>query len=546
MKHKNALKGKILRLAIALIALPLIVWSGFTFAANSYNIEYSGGTELSASNVKTLTGNLTTLVESNNGQVQVSTSNSSKWKSGYIYNTAGDNTCIPFHYFFVNNSSNITASDGLSFRLTSGTNGKYDIEAQITSVTLDTTEPNSGREYVVGVAEQQGFLYSGWWQVFHDAECTNAVRKTDDSETLNGLTRSRPDKIFVQLKTKLHKHNETAVFKSNEQYFALTDIDAAQSYKILNSDNQLSANNMYTIDISRLQPTNTTLRNMFVSNNNGNYIYSQYTESEDIGLRGGNDIFVELNDNTQSNGLDIVFGFAEAAGSGLEYYSRQYTITYNSDDNGTITGRTSEVVFSGDNPSGSTQTPSDNYHFVCWKANKRVTLENGTTVAANTCIDDPTQIAVSEDITFTAYHAIDQFNVEYVSDEHGTIPDSALKQEIRDYGTNPTGSESEPKEEYEFIYWVADVDVTLEDGTVIKTGEKLSPEQVKQVVIDQDIEFTAIHKLIPTPAPNTGAPTSDYNAGQIVTSVFGITLGALFVVLPSRLHHKKVGVSKNR
>lgn len=170
-----------------------------------------------------------------------------------------------------------------------------------------------------------------------------------------------------------------------------------------------------------------------------------------------------MKSETLENGLDLVFGFVGKAGSGVEYYAKQFVVKYVSDKNGSITGTEKENIISGRNPSGST---------------------------------------------------------------------------------------SKPKENFEFAYWEADVDVILVDGTVIKAGNKLSPDQVKKVVVDRDITFTAIHEDVPennntnntnnTKVPDTGDFTSNESLAPVVLSVFGIVLSALAIWSLPRIVHKKV------
>ena len=195
-------------------------------------------------------------------------------------------------------------------------------------------------------------------------------------------------------------------------------------------------------------------------NASSNYIYSQYNKDGDgkgFDIGSGADVFVGMKSETLENGLDLVFGFVGKAGSGVEYYAKQFAVKYVSDKNGIITGIVDENIISGRNPSGST---------------------------------------------------------------------------------------SKPKENFEFAYWEADVDVTLVDGTVIKAGSKLSPDQVKKVVVNRDITFTAIHEDVPennnTKVPDTGDFTSNESLAPVMLSVFGIVLSALAVWSLPRIVHKKI------
>ena len=263
------------------------------------------------------------------------------------------------------------------------------------------------------------------------------------------------EKLFVQLNLKLYKDNSDQVFVSDGIYFRFNDIDSGQSYKILNASNQLTANKMYAKSIADLQPTdpNVTSKNMF--NTTENYIYAEYGPSFNI-IEEDSSLYVNIGVAAQQEGLDVVFGFTKEAGSGIEYYAKQYTVTYESDEGGTITGITEEDVISGDVPSGSTE---------------------------------------------------------------------------------------EAKKDYELDYWKADKDVTLTDGTVIKAGEPITPEQIKKVVVNKDITFTAVYTKA-LKVPNTGASTEELNATIVALPIIGILLGALMIGLLPKLTHKKISFKK--
>ena len=86
------------------------------------------------------------------------------------------------------------------------------------------------------------------------------------------------------------------------------------------------------------------------------------------------------------------------------------------------------------------------------------------------------------------------YEVTYVSDNGGNI--TGKTDERKDPDEITTGSEQEPKDMYRFAHWIADIDVTLKDGTTIPQGEPLTDEQIKNVVVNSDIEFTAIHEKL--------------------------------------------------
>lgn len=143
-----------------------------------------------------------------------------------------------------------------------------------------------------------------------------------------------------------------------------------------------------------------------------------------------------------------------------------------------------------------------------------------------------------------------QLKVTYDSDKNGVIKEGCLTKEEVVSGNNPFGSCSTPNEGYEFVYWIADKDVELENGSKIKKGEKMTPEQVKQVVVREEINFTAIHapepeevvveEVAPVKTPDTGASTSEMNAAQITLSIIGILAVALSVRMAPEVFHKKI------
>ena len=57
--------------------------------------------------------------------------------------------------------------------------------------------------------------------------------------------------------------------------------------------------------------------------------------------------------------------------------------------------------------------------------------------------------------------------------------------------SNPKGTETKANEGYKFSHWTADKEITLNDGTKIAAGEKITEEQLKQAVITEPLTFKA-------------------------------------------------------
>ena len=532
---------KIKRASIVASSLLMATLSGVSVFADdgNFGIIYSGGADLGSSNVtinENLVSGLTTLIKSNNA---TSTPNgSAKWKEGYAKTSGNDSPCRPFYYFEVPASTGAAitsaANEELGFTITGD---KYVADVTIKDVEYENLE--AGRTYAVGIFSHLSSIYGGW-DVYGDAECTDAVI----SKT---LLRDSDDSIFVDAVIDLHNKGESANLISDQLYFGITDIDYAQSYKIMNAGNELAPSNMFAKNADDLQQEGATLKNKYVAS--GNYIYSEYDGSTGDTVASDNkaNVFVKLAEATQREGLDIVYGFGARAGSGIEFFAKQYVVTYESDENGAITGITTEDVMAGEKPSGTSQRPNENYADKEWKADVDVTLKNGTVIRAGNPITAAQikQVVVHQDITFKVYHAR-QYKVTYVSDDNGEI--TGIENENVASGNNPSGTEQEPNEGYVDQKWVADVDVTLEDGTTIKAGEPITAAQIKQVVVDKDIEFKVYHvtEEAATPAtPNTGATTKGADIAKIAALPVLALLGiALAIRALPRFTHKKVDFKK--
>ena len=97
------------------------------------------------------------------------------------------------------------------------------------------------------------------------------------------------------------------------------------------------------------------------------------------------------------------------------------------------------------------------------------------------------------DKLYKANYKIKTYQITYTSDEYGTI--TGIKEEVKKYRESPSGTTCEIKPEYKLLKWTANWDVTLVDGTLVKKGDSLTLEQIKNIVIDNDIVFKAIHYI---------------------------------------------------
>lgn len=425
------------------------------FADNPYGIVYSGGEPLSESNVNidpTLIDGLQPLIKDSSSNTVVF-EDASKWQTVYDI-IDGQCTLSNYKYVGISRNNSINKNSGLNYTIHGG---DYDLKVELDGVYIEGYDDvlQDNQVLALAVHSRSGAIATTSRDYYLDSTCTN---KVSNLVPIHGASGGH---IYFQVNLKPYRKGSNEVFAPEGLYLGITDIDAAQSYKILNDENKLSPSNMYASSAESIQPQDSTQRNMYLAS--GNYIYSPYEPAFDI--PSGANLYVSVKPEVQKDGLDLVFGFTGGAASGLEYYAKQFTVTYDSDDNGSITGIKEEKVVAGDVPSGS---------------------------------------------------------------------------------------ESEPKEGYELDYWVADKDVTLKDGTTIEAGEELTLEQLKEVIVNQDIKFTAIHKIIEPEeessdikVPDTGSST-DNGSGLEQTTIY--ILGSLMVIplsyIVALLCRKKVNFDK--
>ncbi len=427
------------------------------FAANPYNIEYAGGQILGTDNVQInseLVASMTPLLRTGEN-ITVNAPESPRIETGYLHAGSSGTHCRPVKYVTVSNGNTVGPSDNITYTLTQDGNT---ISVTLKNIVLENVE--DGRVYTVGIGDDTNILYTGY-HIYEDSECQTA------KSGINHLGRYSSERIFVDMSIKVYNtDNLSSPRLMNNLYFGLTDIDMAQSYKILNTNNTLQKSRMFALDPEDLQSRRgNPLRNMYVED--GNYIYSEYSfensRMSTLNLPDTANVYTFIHHQAQSEGLNIVLGFATDAYNGIEYYvsglgAEDTLVHYNSDELGTITGIESETVSINGNPSGSTTSPN-------------------------------------------------------------------------------TG--------YALSHWIADKDVELVDWTVINAGDPISNEDLKRVLITQEITFTAIHIIDDNPlVPNTGMNTENTYATRMSISIFGVTLGALFIKLLPRLHHKKVNFDK--
>ncbi len=105
---------------------------------------------------------------------------------------------------------------------------------------------------------------------------------------------------------------------------------------------------------------------------------------------------------------------------------------------------------------------------------------------ANTAVFEIDGFKIS---TNTTEYTLSLLSVLYKADKGGSI--TGIEEEKVNKKDTPSGSSCKEDEGYRFRNWTCDKDITLEDGTVIPSGEPLTADRIKKTEVKEDLIFTA-------------------------------------------------------
>ncbi len=202
-----------------------------------------------------------------------------------------------------------------------------------------------------------------------------------------------------------------------------------------------------------------------------------------------------------------------------EYEYGKYTITYKSTKNAIITGTVKETVtYKIESLNVPSVKTTKGYKLTGWKANKDVTLKNGTIIklGKNISINQLKQVLADDNITFTPVVEKTSSTI-YYSSYKDRLNITGKTKEVVINGKNPKGTTVDAEK----VYWKANNDVTLKDGTIIKAGERITSKHLKQIIVTEDLKLTAFSDIATDiiKVPDTAS----------VVSKIGIVLGIIFV-----------------
>ena len=127
---------------------------------------------------------------------------------------------------------------------------------------------------------------------------------------------------------------------------------------------------------------------------------------------------------------------------------------------------------------------------------------------------------VNDDLVLTACYKKIIFTVYYKSEEMINII-GVVKEEVKE-NQSPRGTRVEAEDKNATIIWKANKDVILKNGKVIRQGETLTKEEIKQLIVKDDLILTAygMNNVI-IDVPDTGSRQT------IITIITGLALISL-------------------
>lgn len=183
-----------------------------------------------------------------------------------------------------------------------------------------------------------------------------------------------------------------------------------------------------------------------------------------------------------------------------------YTITYETDNGGTITNSTTQDGKRIDTrqygekiESGANLKTKPGYTLTGWSCKDN----NGSPVSTlqNTSMETIEAWTVIHDLYCKATHTSNKYTITYETDGKGTVP-KALddngsptnnNNELVEFGENPNGAVETPNSGYSTTHWSCNKNVTLKDGTDVTANSNITMANIKNIVMDKDLTCTVYH-----------------------------------------------------
>jgi hypothetical protein len=148
--------------------------------------------------------------------------------------------------------------------------------------------------------------------------------------------------------------------------------------------------------------------------------------------------FVKWSDYSQQNPRTDTSVTADVTVSAIfAVNTTQYTLTYTAGANGSITGTSPQIKYSGEDGTAVTAVPSTGYHFVNWSDSSTANPRTDSSVTAN--------------ISVTANFAINIYTLTYAAGENGSITGTSPQTVNYNASGNPVTATPSPG--YHFVSW---------------------------------------------------------------------------------------------
>lgn len=222
------------------------------------------------------------------------------------------------------------------------------------------------------------------------------------------------------------------------------------------------------------------------TNPNKGYKFKYWTANKNVKLKNGKTItkgkqITDIKSIIVSENITLTPVFEKGT----------FKISYQSDDNGIITGtETQNVTYP--NTLSLTQTTSldENYEFQYWTANTDALLNDDTEIKKGSPIsnDELIKIVATNDMVLTANYSQQLFNVYYLNYEDIVVTENSKETVGKDdILTGPTLDRDRWDKE---IVYTSDKNITLSSGKTIKAGKAITQEQLKEINVTEDLNIT--------------------------------------------------------
>jgi hypothetical protein len=228
------------------------------------------------------------------------------------------------------------------------------------------------------------------------------------------------------------------------------------------------------VDISWINPSDDDFRGVVVvrtvnddataiSLSDGTAYYADYNSKLTVGTVVYNGVGTSFTDKVDESGVyqysvfayDKVLNYSASSVSDTAVY---YSLEYVAGDNGTISGKPSQIVLENGSGSAVEAVADEHYHFVEWSDGVK---------------DNPrTDGNISGDLSVTANFAIDTYTVTFDLGEHGTRTGGGELEQTVDYGSDALVPEFDVDAGWVFTGWDGDFTGITEECTISAEYEK--------------------------------------------------------------------------